>query len=187
MHAEPLNYCRGFVRGIGIITETRVSTSVRHRDHSTASCRRGTALSHPRQQANSRRRFLLLALAPALLRADDRTDALDAIAPLASALSDGDAGTVIDRLPRDAPNYAELRSNVSALITQAQVTSSVEVLDAASGKAELDWYMEIRSRETGTVVERRRGRVSIRFRGRKLLAIEPASMFAAPKPPPPAG
>jgi hypothetical protein len=117
-----------------------------------------------------------------LLRADDRTDALDAIAPIASALSEGDAGMALGRLPDDAPNSAELRANLSALIAQAEVTSSVEVLDASEGKAELDWYMEIRSRETRSILERRRGKVSIRFRRRKLSAIEPASMFAPAAP-----
>jgi hypothetical protein len=130
--------------------------------------------------ARTRRAFLFLPLAAPLLLADDRTDALDAIAPIASALSDGDAGTALGRLPEDAPNHAELRSNLAALIAQAEVTSSVEVLEASEGKAELDWYMEIRSRETRSIVERRRGKVSIRFRRRKLLSVEPASMFAPP-------
>lgn len=130
-----------------------------------------------------RRGLLLFGLAAAVLHGDDRTDALDSVAPLAAALSEGDSGMALDLLPRDAPNFSELRANLSALMAQAEVTSSVEVLQASPGAADLDWYMEIRSRETGTIVERRRGKVSIRFRRRKLLALEPASMFAAPKIP----
>jgi hypothetical protein len=127
----------------------------------------------------TRRTLLLLLPAASILSADDRTDALDAIARLASALSDGEVAMAGDILPRDAPNYEELRANLRALIQQAEVTSSVEVLDAAEGSATLDWYMEIRSRETRSILERRRGKVSIRFRRKRLVSLEPASMFAA--------
>ena len=74
----------------------------------------------------------------------------------------------------------ELRTNLKALIASAEVTSSVEVVEATKDSAELDWYLEIRNRNTQTVVERRRGTVRIRHKRRKLLAIEPASFFAPP-------
>ena len=114
-------------------------------------------------------------------RADDRTDALDAVAPIAAALSDADLAAVVAALPKDAPNYDELRTNLTGLIEQAEVTSSVEVLTAEAGAAELDWYMQVRNRATRMVIERRRGAVKIRFRRRRLIALEPASFFAPPK------
>ena len=127
------------------------------------------------------RRFVVGLFAPALIvRADDRTDALDAVAPIAAALSDGDTAAMLAALPRDAENYAELRENLTAMIAQAEVTSSVEVLSAEAGAAELDWYMQIRNRSTRMVIARRRGEVQIRFRKRKLLAMSPASFFAPP-------
>ena len=129
-----------------------------------------------------RRRSLLGLLCVAGgLRADDRTDALDAVAPIAVGLSDGDVAAATGSLPRDAPNYEELRDNVAALIAHAEVTSSVEVVTADSGSAELDWYLQMRNRATKMVVDRRRGTVRIRYKRRRLLALEPASFFLPPK------
>jgi hypothetical protein len=125
------------------------------------------------------RRAVLLALPLAVLSADERTDALDAIAPFAAALSNGDAGALLESIPKDA---RELRRNLAALIARAEVTSSVEVVTATKSAAELDWYMEIRDRITQTVVERRRGKVQLQHRRRKLLSLEPASFFAPPSP-----
>lgn len=124
------------------------------------------------------RRAVLVAVPAMFVRADERTDALDAIAPLASGLSNNDVGLLLEAVPRDAE---ELRTNLKALVAAAEVTSSVEVVDADKGSAQLDWYLEIRSRATQSVIERRRGKVNIRFRRRKLLALEPASFFAPPK------
>jgi hypothetical protein len=124
------------------------------------------------------RRAAVLVLPFVLLGGDERTDALDALAPFASALSNGDAGAVLAAIPRDAP---ELRANVTALIARSEVTSSVEVLSAEQDSAELDWYLQIKNRTTQSVVETRRGKVQIRHRRRKLVSLEPASFFAPPK------
>jgi hypothetical protein len=128
-----------------------------------------------------RRTILVLALAACVAAADDHSDALEAIAPLATALSNNDASSFLRHLPPDLPNGRELRENISALIAAAEVTSSVEVIDAADGAASLDWYMAIRSRVTAMVVERRRETVKIRYGKGKLLSIEPASFFAPPR------
>lgn len=125
-----------------------------------------------------RRAFVLASLLAGGLRADDRADALEAIAPLASALSNSDAGYLDDRSLRDLPNRGELRDSITALIAQAEVTSSVEIARVDSGSADLDWYMEIRSRATRMIVERRRREVQIRFRGNRLQSIAPLSFFA---------
>ena len=113
--------------------------------------------------------------------ADDRTDALDVVAPIAAALSDGNTAAALAAIPRELENYAEVRENLTALIVQAEVTSSVDVVSAEAGSAELDWYMQIRNRSTKMLIARRRGSVKIRFRKRKLLALEPASFFAPPR------
>jgi len=112
---------------------------------------------------------------------DDRTDALDLVAPLATALANGDADGFAASLPKDLPNRTELRANIEALIAHADVTSSVDVVNSEKGSAELDWYMQIRSRQTAGVVERRRGAVKIEWRKKKLISLEPASFFAPPK------
>ena len=127
------------------------------------------------------RRTFVGACGAACVIADDRTDALDAVAPIAAALSNGDTAAALAAIPRELENYAELRENLTALITQAEVTSSVDVVSAESGSAELDWYMQIRNRSTNMLIARRRGTVEIRFRKRKLLALGPASFFAPPR------
>lgn len=126
-----------------------------------------------------RRGFLLLA--PVLaLRGDSRSDALDAVAPVAAALAEGDAGLALSVVPKSDPKAPQLRANITALLAQSAVTSSVDVIASEPGRAELDWYMEIRSRETEMVVERRRGVVTITHRKGKLLSLGPASFFAPP-------
>jgi len=124
--------------------------------------------------------FMLLAAFGTAL-ADDQRDALDIVAPLADALSNSDPDSFVRALPGDLPNKRELQDNVNALIAQAEVSSSVEAITATKTSAELDWYMEIRSRETRSVVERRRGVVVVQFQKGKLQSIEPASFFAPPK------
>lgn len=128
------------------------------------------------------RRSILFAVAamPLALQADDRSDALDMVAPLAAALAEEQDGPGWAP-PRDLPNAAELRENVAAMRAQAVVTSSVDVLSMENGKAELDWYMRIRSRTPGVVVEQRRGSVKIAWTKKRLTLLEPASFFMPPK------
>lgn len=129
------------------------------------------------------RRTILLAVAavPMGLRADNRTDALDMVAPLAAALSSDERDGAGWAPPRDLPNAAELRENIAAMRAQAVVTSSVDVLSVENGEAELDWYMQIRSRTPGVLVEQRRGTVKIAWTKKRLTRLEPASLFAPPK------
>jgi hypothetical protein len=122
---------------------------------------------------------LIAAASPAV--ADERSDILEAVDPLAVALTDGDAGAFIRRIPADAPNYAELRDNVRALVAQAEVSSSVVVLKVENGAAELDWSMRIRSRATEMLLERRRGIVHVRVDRGKIKSLEPATFFASAK------
>jgi hypothetical protein len=117
------------------------------------------------------------------LRADDRTDALDVITPLATALANSDPDGFAASLPKELANRTEIRDNVAALIAAAEVTSSVEVLSAEKGSAELDWYMQIRSRATAMQVENRRGTVRVAWKKRRLTLLEPAAFFAPPKSP----
>lgn len=122
------------------------------------------------------RRAFVLAL-PCFLRADDSSDALEAVAPLATALSESDTAGVLRVVPED---QEELLRNLLALVARAEVTSSVRVVSAEPESAEIDWYMEIRNRTTLVVVERRRATLQVRHRRRKLTSLKPASFFAPP-------
>jgi hypothetical protein len=124
---------------------------------------------------------LAVLAAAGALQADDRTDALDAVTPLATALANSDPDGFAGSLPKELANREEIRANVAALIAAAEVTSSVEVNTAGKGTAELDWYMQIRSRATAMIVEQRRGTVNIGWKKKKLVLLEPASFFGPPK------
>ncbi len=82
--------------------------------------------------------FLSVLLPVLGISANERGTALEAVAPLASALSEGDAGAFVQHLPPDAPNLNQLRTNARALIAQAEVTSSIEILKQGE-VTHLDW------------------------------------------------
>ena len=123
-----------------------------------------------------RRRSALLLPLVAALRADDREDALAAIEPFAAALGEGNTDQALRYLPEA---LTELRSNVTALLGQALCTSSVNVLEVAEGRASLDWYLQIRARATDTLLERRQATIGLRWNGKRIVSLEPASFFAA--------
>lgn len=123
-------------------------------------------------------RAALLLLAAVAVFADARTDVLDRVAPLATALSDGDAASFLGAIDKNMPEYGVLAANVTGLLNAAEVTSSVEFVSASGDTAELDWYMQIKSKEQSGVTEQRRGRVTVRFGKKKVLSILPVEFFA---------
>ena len=82
---------------------------------------------------------------------------LDVVAPLANALSNGDAADFMSRIPDDSPNRSRLSIHIEGLLAQAEVTCSVRLLNFDKDRAELDWLMDIRSRATQSNLERRKG------------------------------
>jgi hypothetical protein len=127
------------------------------------------------------RRRALLVLFGALASADERDDVLAAVEPLASALTQGNGYAFMEGIAEQAPNRGLLNETIDALIAYAEITSSVEVLRVEGGRAELDWYMQIRARATGAVVERRRGKVQVRVGGGKVQEIGPIDFFRTPR------
>ncbi|HYO83625.1 MAG TPA: hypothetical protein VES20_19645 [Bryobacteraceae bacterium] len=127
-----------------------------------------------------RRQFALLSciLAPSL-GADERSDALEAVEPFATALSDGDIANALRFLPEDS---AALRTNVRALLSQATCVSSVAVVNVESDTAGLDWYLRLLSRATNGLLASRRDVVRLRWRKRNIISLEPASFFEPYKP-----
>jgi hypothetical protein len=110
--------------------------------------------------------------------ADDRSDVLDAVAPLASALSSGDAAAFLGGFDKNMPGFDELSANVNALLAQAVITSSVEFISRGKDDtAQLEWYMEVKSKEEEGSLERRRETITIRLGKGKLLSITPVTFF----------
>ena len=122
----------------------------------------------------TRRTALLL---PALSWADERTDVLDAVSPLATALSNGDADAFMRRIPDDAPNRSQLADYVQGLIGQAEITCSVRLVNVEKERAELDWLMDIKGRATQSILERRKGKVVVVVRKRAIVSLEPVEFF----------
>jgi hypothetical protein len=126
----------------------------------------------------TRRAVLSMAAATAAAAfADERTEVLEIVSPLASALSNGDADAFLRLIPADSPNRTQLADNIRALLAQAEMTCSVQLRKYGQGRAELDWYMEIRSRATASMIERRKQIVTVRIRNREVFSIEPVDFF----------
>jgi hypothetical protein len=127
------------------------------------------------------RRAVLLMAGGILAFADERTEVFEIVSPLASALSNGDAEEFLRRIPADVPDRIQLANNVRALLAQAEMTCSIQLRSYKEGRAELDWYMEIRSRATASVMEQRKSIVTVRLRDRQISSIEPVDFFRPAK------
>ena len=88
---------------------------------------------------------------------------------------------------KDMPDYDTLRNNVTALVNNAEISSSIEPLTEDSEgdtyKIDLDWVLEIRSLERDGPLVRRREVVHGELRKEqkhwKIIALKPVSFFAA--------
>lgn len=129
--------------------------------------------------------FLAMAAVP-LLGADEAQDVRDFFGQLVSALSEGNADQFMKGFDRSMPGYRMLAANVEALLQQADVQSSVEVLSddgtAASRMLELDWFLQFVEPKPGGEAKRRRERVrcTLTYQGKKwrINLMEPLSLFA---------
>jgi hypothetical protein len=136
------------------------------------------------------RRGLLFAMLAAALRADDAQDVWDLFTQMASALSEGNAVQFLAAFDRSMAGYQALEANVSALLRQAEVQSSIEVLsdagDGVSRSVELDWFLQIVEQQDAAGSTRRRERVRCKLakQGKKwrITALGPLAFFAPPRP-----
>ena len=133
----------------------------------------------------ARRTFLAALAAP--LFADTRQEIIDLFTTMASALSEGNGLAFLDHVDHAMPDYGKLEKYILALAAQNEVMSSIDVLkeegDGHTRTAELDWFLQIRSREQNGPLERRRQIVKCRLERQKkwkVMAIEPVSFFAPP-------
>jgi len=134
------------------------------------------------------RRALLLVPLAARLRADSAQDVWDLFASMASALSAGNAIEFMNAFDPAMPGYEALRASVTALLSEADVQSSIELVeeegDDRSRSVELDWLVHIVDRDDNTVAERRQERVKchVEKSGKKwrIAGLEPLEFFAPP-------
>ena len=132
------------------------------------------------------RRGPILAVLVSPLCADDATDVWDLLTQAAAALSEGNVVDFLQAFDRSMPGYPMLETNVSALVREYQVRSSIEPLvedgDNRSRTIMLDWFMELVERQDETNITRRRERVHCRFvkNGKKwkIASLDPIAFFA---------
>jgi hypothetical protein len=135
------------------------------------------------------RRALLLVPFAACLRADSAEQVWDLFASLAAALSEANASAFMSAFDPAMPGYEALRAGVTALLREAEVQSSIELVedqgDDSSRAVELDWLVHIVGRQDGAVAERRRERVKCRVEksGKKwrVASLDPLQFFAPPR------
>lgn len=133
------------------------------------------------------RRGWMMALAAPLL-ADTKQDILNLFTGMASALSEANGLAFLDHVGRSMPDYYKLEQNILALVAQNEVLSSIDVLKADGNDeeqiVEIDWFLQIRSREETGPLERRRQIVKCRLlrtkKKWKVMSLEPVAFFTPP-------
>ncbi len=136
------------------------------------------------------RRTLLTGLAAWPLLGDVRAEIRAVFGELSTALSGGDAQDFLSYFDSSMPAWDEFQNNVTALVEQNEVLTSIDLLDQQIGeteaRVELDWLLQIRSRQRTGPVTRRDEKVTCRLARRKkkwkIVELKPLSLFAPPRP-----
>jgi hypothetical protein len=146
---------------------------------------------------NAARGAVLLCIVATFAHADAHDDVLEVFMKMAAALTEvsGDGGRAVlgnvaefmSAVSKDMPDYDTLKNNVTALVSDAEVSSSIAPLtEDAQGdtyKIELDWLLEIRSLEQDGPIVRRREVVHGELRKEKkhwkIVSLKPLDFFAA--------
>jgi hypothetical protein len=115
------------------------------------------------------RSLALVCVVAAFAVADAHDDVIDVVTSMAGALSEtGDRAVTrtanvskfMSVVSKDMPDRETLENNVTALVNNAEVSSSIEPLtedgDEHARKIDLDWLLEIRSLEQDGPLVRRR-------------------------------
>jgi hypothetical protein len=137
-----------------------------------------------------RRAILALTALPlaAPLGADDASDIWELLTQAAAALSAGNAREFLDAFDRSMPGYQMLATNISGLVGEYEVESSIELLtEQGTGSTrtiELDWYLQLIEQQDETNTIRRREGVTCRLmkieKKWRIVALEPIAFFASP-------
>jgi len=134
----------------------------------------------------ARRTFLAVLVAPLL--AGTEQEVLDLFTDLASALSEGNGQVFLDRVDHSMPDYEKLQRNILALVAQNEIVAAIDVIedegDDHTRTVQVDWLLQIRSREETGVLVRRREIVKCRLtrlkKKWKAASLDPISLFEPP-------
>jgi hypothetical protein len=146
-------------------------------------------------------RSAVLICAVALLAgADAHDDVMDVLGKMAAGLTGennargaargGNVAEFMSGVSKDMPDYDTLKSNVTALVRDAEISSSIQPLtEDAQGETyniDLDWLLQIRSLQQDGPLIRRRQVVHCVLRKEdkhwKVISLKPLDFFSAPKP-----
>ncbi len=144
------------------------------------------------------RSAVLLCMAALFAGADAHDDVMQVISKMAAALTgepgddsggarSGNAAEFMSVISKSMPDYDTLKSNVTALVHDSEVSSSVVPLtedqQGDTYKIDLDWVLQIRSLEQDGPLVRRREVVHCELRKEKkhwkIVALKPVGFFAA--------
>lgn len=142
----------------------------------------------------------LVSIALCFALADAHDDVIEVIASMSAALSEitgngagglaqGNVPKFMQAISKDMPNYDTLQNNITALVNQSEVSSSIQPVsedgDDQARTINLDWSLEIRSLEQDGPVVRRREIVHCELRKEKkrwkIVALKPLDFFAPAK------
>jgi hypothetical protein len=121
--------------------------------------------------------------------ADAHSAVVDLFASMASALANDNAAGFMNGFDKNMPDYGKLSSYIEGLIAQAEVTSSIDPTsdegDDSKRSVDLDWTLQIRSRElSGPLVQREQTVHAELVKQKKhwrIVSITPLDFFAPAK------
>jgi hypothetical protein len=136
----------------------------------------------------TRRALLVFMVAAVGWGADPAQEVWDLLSQVASALSERNPAAFLEAFDPAMPGYGQLRDNITALLRNAEVQSSIELeSDEGSGQSrtvELDWLLRIRPDPDATASTRRQQHVKCRLQktGKKwrIVWFEPLALFTPP-------
>jgi len=131
----------------------------------------------------------LACIAAAFASADAHDDVMEVVTSMAGALTEVNVPRFMAAFSKDMPDYGTLENNVTALVNNADVSSSIQPLneegDDQARKIDLDWLLEVRSLEQDGPLVRRREVVHCELRKEKkhwkIVALKPLDFFAPAK------
>ena len=128
--------------------------------------------------------LILLALLPLSLAADDtadRTAITEMFGTVAASLSEESPTAAMKWFDSAMPGHERLRTNLFALVDKFEVSSAISILSIEKDVVVLDWYLELKSRNSSAPVERRRSNIkcTVAKRGKawRILNLEPVEFF----------
>ncbi len=124
----------------------------------------------------------LLAL---LLLAPTQPPEFKVIADLANYLSQGNAPGAMDAFDKNIANYQTISNNVFAMVSQADISCTIDPVEQKGNVIEVDWFLKLNSRADEGPTERRQMTVKLTIQkvGKKLkiTAIDPPEILDPPK------